>query len=60
MGYDSGDIVLTKYGLLTIIRSSLLFKNIYLCKNTYNEDVFISEVDIINNIDVEVINLEEE
>lgn len=60
MGYDIGDIVLTKYGLLTIIRNSLLFKDIYLCKNTYNEDVFISEVDIINNIDAEVINLEEE
>lgn len=60
MGYHIGDIVLTKYGLLRIIRNSLLFKDIYLCKNTYNEDVFISEVDIINNIEEEVVNLEEE
>lgn len=60
MEYHSDDIVLTRYGLLIVIRNSWLFKDIYLCKNIYNEDVFISEVDIINKVEEEIINLEEE
>lgn len=60
MEYHSDDIVLTRYGLLRVIRNSWLSKDIYLCKNIYNEDVFISEVDIINKVEEEIINLEED
>ena len=60
MEYHSDDIVLTRYGLLRIICQSWLFRDIYLCKNIDNEDIFISVVDIINKVEEEIINLEEE